>query len=343
MNVAAAFPVDDAAQVAEPRRVVLWLASVLAFSEERAGRAALIVSEMATNLAKHARGGEILMRRLTAAGGESSGIEVVALDRGPGIDDAALSQRDGFSTAGTLGHGLGAMSRQADHFELYTQPSGTICLARIWRERLHAPVPEPQFDIGAIHVSKPGETICGDGWTWRMRDGRLVIFVADGLGHGLAAHDAAAAAVATFEGAHESAPARLMEDVHAALRPTRGAAIAVVALDLERRVAAFAGLGNITGVIVPAEGVRRNMVSHNGTAGHTAGRIQEFTYPVPAGSTLVLASDGLASHWNLNAYPGWRTRSASVIAALLYRDHSRRRDDVTVVVARERPAVAEKL
>ena len=83
------------------------------------------------------------------------------------------------------------------------------------------------------------------------------------------------------------------------------------------------------------------MVSHNGTAGHSAGRIQEFTYPVPPQATIVMFSDGLGSHWDLAAYPGLAQRSPALIAGVLYRDFSRRRDDVTVVVARERRPIAE--
>jgi hypothetical protein len=194
-----------------------------------------------------------------------------------------------------------------------------------------------------VHVSKTGEEICGDDWAWRMRDSRLSIFVADGLGHGLPAHEAAITATRVFQTRHELAPSRLVEDVHAALRPTRGAAVAAFSIDIERRTAAYAGLGNISGVVLQPGGARHSMVSHNGTAGHTAARIQEFQYPVPAGSIVVLFSDGLATHWDLKTYPGLQQRSASVIAGVLYRDFSRRRDDVTVVVVRERPPVAEKL
>ena len=57
----------------------------------------------------------------------------------------------------------------------------------------------------------------------------------------------------------------------------------MLAIDLERRTATFAGLGNISGVVLHPTGARHSMVSHNGTAGHTAARIQEFHYPVPAG------------------------------------------------------------
>ncbi len=342
MNVTAAFPMREASQVAESRRVVERVAANMGFAMETAGRAALIVTELATNLIKHARDGELLLRPLTSRDGAIDGIEVMALDKGPGIPDVALSRRDGYSTTGTLGHGLGAIERQADMFELYTHTNGTAILARIWRDRPGSMGSEPSFEIGAAHVSKPGEDICGDGWTWRMREGRLAIIIADGLGHGLQAHEASDTAVKVFTASHESPPSHVVADAHAALKPTRGAAVAVLAIDIERRTAAFAGLGNISGVILLAAGGRHNMVSHNGTAGHTAARIQEFTYPVPPGATVVLFSDGLGSHWSLDAYPGLRQRSSGLIAGVLYRDFSRRRDDVTVVVAKERPPRATK-
>ena len=103
--------------------------------------------------------------------------------------------------------------------------------------------------------------------------------------------------------------------------------------------ARYAGLGNISAILTLASGGRQNMVSHNGTAGHSAARIHEFQYPFPRDAVLVMHSDGLATHWDLAAYPGLRTRHPSLIAGVLYRDHSRRRDDVTIVVVKERPGV----
>jgi hypothetical protein len=47
-------------------------------------------------------------------------------------------------------------------------------------------------------------------------------------------------------------------------------------------------------------------------------------------------TDGLGSHWDINAYPGLKNRHPSLLAGILYRDFGRRRDDVTVVVARHR-------
>ncbi|HET6900551.1 MAG TPA: serine/threonine protein kinase, partial [Vicinamibacteria bacterium] len=109
---------------------------------------------------------------------------------------------------------------------------------------------------------------------------------------------------------------------------------AVTEVDVETAVVRFAGVGNIAGSVWNGTH-SHHTVSHNGTAGHGTVRIREFTYPWPKGALLVLASDGLATRWTLEQYPGLSTRHPSLVAAILYRDHSRQRDDVTVVVARE--------
>lgn len=332
MNATAPFAVHDASQVSEPRRAAGRLAESLGFSENRAGKVALVVSELATNLAKHARGGELLLRPFDDGTGNPLGIEILALDTGPGIPDIALSRRDGHLTSGTLGHGLGAVQRQSDFSDIYTQPGGTAMLSRIWREAPPSNAAPPRVNLGAVLASKPGEDVCGDAWSWRLRTQRMAVMVADGLGHGLHAHDAAVAAVATFTQLHEHTPARIVEDTHAALRPTRGAAVAVLSVDLDYRTVRYCGLGNITTTILHT--ARQSLVSMNGTAGHTASRLQEFQYPLPADAVVVMHSDGLGTQWDLGAYPGLRTRDASIIAGVLYRDFSRRRDDVTVVVAK---------
>lgn len=150
-----------------------------------------------------------------------------------------------------------------------------------------------------MQVSHPGEDVCGDDRDVRLRDDRIAMMIADGLGHGLSAHDAAREATTVFRRLHEESPQRIVEDVHAALRSTRGAAVAVLAIDCARR-------------------------------------INELNHDVPPGSVIVMVSDGLGTQWDLASYPGLRTRHPSVIAGVLYRGFSRRRDDVTIVVAKER-------
>jgi hypothetical protein len=302
------------------------------------------VSELATNLVKHARGGEILVGPTRTASGDLDGIEIVAVDNGPGLSDAARSRRDGYSTSGSLGHGLGAIERQSDSIDLYTDAKGTAIVASIRRDDAgRRRAAGGRYDVGAVSVAKPGEEVCGDDWSWRLRDGRLTIMVADGLGHGLLASEAAESALAVFSRDHENTPVRVIQDVHAALRATRGAAVAMLAVNPDRGTALYAGLGNIATTVVGPTGRGQGLVSHNGTAGQTAARIQEFAYAIGTGSVIVMASDGLGTHWDLGNYPGLQTRRGSTIAAILYRDFSRRRDDVTVVVAKEHPPATDTL
>ena len=335
MNTTAAFAVAEGSQVSEVRRAAQLLASRTGMSETGCGQVALVVSELATNLAKHARRGEILLRALGGerAMDEPAGVEILAIDAGPGMADFAVSRRPGYSTTGTLGHGLSTIERQAHFFQIYTTAAGTVALARLWRDGPTTARDWSPLDVGVVHVSKAGEDICGDDWSWRRREERLAIMVADGLGHGLLAHQAATMATRVFATRSEEAPGSVIAAVHGALRASRGAAVAMLAIDLDRGTARYAGLGNIAGAILHAAGTRQSMVSQNGTAGHTAPRVQEFSYPVAANSVVVMQSDGLATHWDLAAYPGLRLKHPSIVAGVLYRDMSRRRDDVTIVVA----------
>ena len=179
-----------------------------------------------------------------------------------------------------------------------------------------------------------GETACGDAWEVNQLPGRSLIMVADGLGHGPEAAEASRAAVRILRA--NPSPlgcGMIIKTAHAALRHTRGAAVAVAEVDMSHQVVRFTGAGNIAGVIVSSEG-SRHMVSHPGTVGHEVRKIQEFTYPWSEGALLVMHSDGLATRWSLDRYPGLALKHASLIAGVLYRDYSRRRDDVTVVAVR---------
>jgi anti-sigma regulatory factor (Ser/Thr protein kinase) len=311
------------------------LAMSLGFSAEEAGRAALVVTELGSNLLKHAGGGEVLLRSLDD--GDHRGLEVSALDRGPGIANVTESLRDGASTAGTPGTGLGAVRRLSSCFDIYSlSGAGTAVLAQLWGN--HKPRPAAgRLDVGAVCLPKPGEEISGDAWMAQQRGSRNVIAVADGLGHGPLAAEASRMAMRVIRQHVADGPERRMVAVHAGLKSTRGGAVAVAEVDLGRNIVRFCGLGNISAVIL-SDGSERRLVSQNGTAGHTAGRISEFTYPWPSGALLVLHSDGLATRWDFGSYPGLARRHPSLIAAVLYRDFNRGRDDVTVVVARESAA-----
>jgi hypothetical protein len=208
-----------------------------------------------------------------------------------------------------------------------------VVLARI---RPKAAVRRPVvFDISGVSVAIAGESECGDAWTLNIdRDGFSAL-IADGLGHGHFAAQAASAAIAAAAlGTSRAGCAKRLEVVHDGLRHTRGAAAAIAEVALPRGLVTFAGVGNI-GAAILHNGSVRQAVSHNGTLGHAARLFREYTYPWQKDSILVMHSDGLLTHWSLTSYPGITMRHPAIIAGVLYRDFNRGRDDVTVVVAKE--------
>ena len=182
-----------------------------------------------------------------------------------------------------------------------------------------------------------GEEVCGDSWAIDDAEGRATVLVVDGLGHGPQAAEAAREAVRVFRETAPLGPAEVIRLAHAALRSTRGAAVAVARIDRERGEVRFAGVGNISGAIVHPtdENSRTSMVSHNGTVGHTIRKVQEFIYPWAPGSLLVMHSDGMATQWQVGRYTGLAASHPGLIAGVVYRDFRRSRDDVTIVVVRE--------
>ena len=332
-------PIVDVSHSAEASRIATRLVGRAGFNETETGRVALIVRELATNILKHAKRGEILMRLLDR--GAMTGIELLSLDHGPGIANLTQCFRDGYSTAGSPGTGLGAIGRLADEFDMHTVPGkGTAVLARLWPKNAKPEISR-EIECGIVSIPKFGEDVCGDGWEYEALADKSVCLVADGLGHGLHAATAARAATAILKEHRTKAPAEIVERAHAAMRSTRGAALAIAEIDHSLGVVRFCGVGNIAGTIVSNSNVR-HMVSLNGTAGQEVRKIVEFTYPWDEESTLIMHSDGLLSRWDLQGYPTLAQRHPSLIAAVLYRDYNRNRDDVTVLVARPARSLAQR-
>jgi len=318
--------VADPSQVGEARRMGCDLARSVGFDEMETGRVALAVTEAAANIVKHGGGGHMLFRA------DDTGVGFIALDRGPGMPNVPHAMRDGFSTAGTTGTGLGAIARQASDFDIYAMPGhGTALAAHFWRRQAAGDGP---VRIGGVSVPKRGETVCGDSWAVVETTARVLLLVADGLGHGPLAAAASARAVEVLRARAADPIEAIVERMHDALRPTRGAAAAVAELDRRAGVVRFVGVGNIAASIV-VDGHVRSMVSHHGTLGHDVRKLQMFQYPWSKDALLVMASDGIGSRWDLAGYPGLAQRSPTLVAAVLYRDFQRGNDDATVVVLRE--------
>lgn len=317
-------PIDDISQVGHARRTAQKLAEQLGFDERDAGRVALATTELASNLLKHAGRGELHLRVVPRPAG--AGVEVLAVDRGNGFDlNACLA--DGYSTGGTQGIGLGAVSRQAQVFDAYADSRGAVLLARFYRRTDL----QPDWRFGASQHSLHDDPACGDAWCLATSDNNISALMIDGLGHGEEAERAAVAGVDAFTQAPFSDSVMLLEDLHRAMNGTRGGAVAIAQARLDSGNLRFVGVGNISGSLLTPE-KSRGLASHPGIVGGQYRKAQPFDYDQVQGQLLILHSDGLQSRWNLKDYPGLMHCHPAVIATVLHRDFCRGRDDVTVVV-----------
>lgn len=344
-NVGQRYPVADATQVGAVRREAQTLAQDAGFSEVATGELAIIVSELASNLIKHGSGGELLLSRVLDDA--RVGIEVVAVDKGAGIADLARSMTDGYSTAGSLGVGLGAIARLAHEFDIYSRAgAGSAVMARVWATPIgrsassspYAPMSQPHaapsrsVRAGAIAVPKLGQDVSGDGWAMRDIDGVMVALLVDGLGYGPQAALTTATAMRFFERCTKASPIDILNGLHVALKPTRGAVAAVAAMHPDTNTLRYAGVGNIGGVLIGSDGARRHLMSYDGTLGYQLRVVRETVYEWAPGNWFAMHSDGLSPRLDPVAYPGLSVCDPVIAAGVLYRDFHRTHDDATILV-----------
>jgi anti-sigma regulatory factor (Ser/Thr protein kinase) len=319
--------VTDPSSVGEVRRTSLMTAQRLNFGETRAGEFALLATEASRNVLLHGGGGQIVLTGIREKESEENAIgRILAIDQGPGIANISLAMSDGYSTAGTMGGGMGAMKRMASVLDVFTGKGGTVLLVQIGHEAAGN-----HLEVSGLAVPYPGERYCGDAWTCHRTAERTITLLVDGLGHGMGAAEAAQEAAETFRRRAEGSPAQILSHVHDALKKTRGAVASVAEIRPREGVLNYAGIGNI-GAVVLSRGGSRSLVSHNGTLGATIAKIQEFKSEWPSDGVLVMHSDGLMSRWDLSPYAGLLARHAAVIGGTLLRDFRRQRDDASVVV-----------
>jgi anti-sigma regulatory factor (Ser/Thr protein kinase) len=329
-SVHAVIPMGDPSRVGEARRHAAQLAFECGFDEVDAGRLALVVTELGTNLVRHAREGRMWLSARAA----QREVEVLAVDEGPGIADVERSLGDGYSTGGTPGTGLGAVRRLAQEFDLHsTVPEGTLVLARVRATGCTAV--ENAFSAGAVSIAAPGERVCGDGWAFAFDGDLAALVVADGLGHGPDAAEAGAAALESFAEDPFASPRQLLERMHQALRRTRGATVVALQADAAAGSIRSVGAGNVMGRLVSGVSDRTLLCQH-GTAGIAMRSPEEITTPWPPHALLVVYSDGIESRWKGEVLAPVLARDPALAAALLARDHCRGRDDATVAVLRRK-------
>ncbi|MBE7169068.1 MAG: ATP-binding protein [Williamsia sp.] len=324
---------DDRSYFAILKKEIHALAVSAGFSERKVGEIDIIVAEMVSNLAKHARGGQLLTKLVKED--QLQGIEIIAIDNGPGMVDVSRMVADGVSTKNTLGHGLGAMKRLADVFQVYSQKEwGTVILARVFEKEIPLFKKPAQVEIKAIAIPKPGEDQCGDGYYYQAVPDHIRLFLGDGLGHGAEADKAVSKAIEAFERCPETNPVEIIRYIDSSVKKTRGLVATVAVFNSKEKKWKLCGVGNIaTKISGPASS--RGYMAYNGIVGVNLPRtLNAQVIEYEKGQHLVMCSDGLKSRWDTVRYPGILRYDLSIMAASLLKDFARNTDDMSVVACK---------
>lgn len=327
------YKVADRSYFALLKKEIHALAVSAGFSEARVGEIDIIVSEMVTNLVKHAGEGLIFVKLLEE--GSIQGIEIISVDDGPGMSDVTRMVADGVSTTNTLGHGLGAMKRLANVFQIYSQKDwGTVILVRVFETEPVYRKKHPVAEIKSVVLAKPGEDVCGDGFFFTQSKDHVRLFLGDGLGHGPDAAQAIQTAGKAFLALESTDPVDIIRQLHPSVKKTRGLVGTCAVFDLKARKWRLCGVGNIaTKIIGPS--LLKNYMAYNGIIGLNVPNTlnsQEIAYE--KSQQIIMCSDGLKSKWDVVRYPAITRYDLSITAATLIKDFARQTDDMSVAACK---------
>ncbi len=325
------FRADDRSFFSLIKKDIYQLVINAGFDEARAGKVNLIVAELTSNLGKYADGGRILAGTGKDAIGEY--FEIISLDDGPGIADLGRVLSDGYSSTGTLGHGLGSVRRLSDRSDLYSLKGwGTILTACIYKN--DPGNKKKGLDFQGLNISKPGEQVSGDGFCIQETPNGFRLLMADGLGHGAEANAAVEKACEAFVFCAETSPTETIRFIHERIRKTRGIVGLVVFFDKAARRWSIAGVGNIAARWM-GYNTSRTYVSYNGIIGFTIpGTMNDQVLSQEEFNQFIACSDGIKSRWDLAKFPGIGHHDGMIIASAIYKEFVRGNDDASVIVCK---------
>ena len=329
--------VSQAGDVIVAKRTALEMSKEAGFDETSGQEIGLAASELATNLVKHAAGGTILISIGPDERGRG-GIRLEAVDQGPGIRDVERAMADGFSTAGSLGCGLGAVNRFMDDFDISSSvvpPRGTRVVAGRWVRTSPTPGFQSPLDVGSAARAHPGLDLNGDALVIKHSETVSLVAIIDGLGHGQFAHRASSTAAQYITNHFEQPLADIFRGVSRACRATRGVVMALARFDRQPPQLTFASVGNIEARILNspqpiALRLRRGIIGLN------APNPLINTYDWTSQNILVMHTDGLSAHWKWNDFQALAEGRASDLAQAMLRKLAKDNDDAAVVVIKNR-------
>ncbi|MHB1586076.1 MAG: hypothetical protein ACYCRH_00945 [Acidiferrobacteraceae bacterium] len=308
----------------------------LGFDPVRCERIRLVAAEMATNQTKYAHGRGCI--QMWEVAGAQHALDLFALDWGSGIADLSGAMQDGHSTSGTLGKGLGAISRLADAFDIYSLPaerpvrpwSGTAVWARFGE------VEDPLWQRVGLFMRSYQDGPCNGDLVALHRTGtRVQVLHLDALGHGCPAEAVATLALGAFDPLGDLKD--VLQRIDRALSAGRGAALALFDLDFSGGVARSIGAGDLQASILQGFGKQTIRITP-GVIGQVHGSLELSESHWPYGALFMSASDGLRASWDPASVPGLLRRHPQLIAYFMGQTAGRISDDKSLLVVRNSAA-----
>lgn len=332
-NSFTSYAIDDRSYVAFVKREIHSQLLASQFTKTAVGEIDIIVSELTSNLIKHAGSGELLYRMYNV--NDVSILEIISIDQGPGMADVQRMMKDGVSTTNTLGQGLGAIQRLSNNFHVYSLPNwGTICYVNKRSSDDNCIRSSNRLDINAICVPKFSEVICGDKYAVKISHDFVKVFLCDGLGHGEYAHAAATKACDFFNHCEETDPVEIIREMDGHVKKTRGLVGTAAVLNLKQSEWRICGVGNISTRLYGGISFKHHM-SYNGIIGLNIPRsLSSSIFQAEKYQQLVMSSDGIRTRWELSKFPSILKYDTMILAAALYKDYNRKTDDSSVFIGK---------
>lgn len=318
-------------EIVEAEGAAHALARAVGFAMNSCDEIAIVARELASNLVRHTHGGELRVRAIHSETGH--GIQLESEDEGPGIADVELALRDGYSTAGGLGTGLGAVNRLMDQLEVHARPQGgTHLICQRWLRPGSSALAARWLQFGVATRARRHAAQNGDAFIVRQWEGAALAGVIDGLGHGLYAQRAAQAARQYLDNHFDQPLENLFRGTGRACSATRGVVMALARFEPD--LVSIASVGNIETRLLGSS-TRASIVVRRGIVGLNAPQPVITQHAWDDRNLLVMHSDGVRALSDRQLLSAVHPLAPALIAQRLLVDLGRNDDDATVVVARK--------
>lgn len=331
-------PIEDSYSLYSIRSVVLEEAKHLGMNQTRIAELEIIVRELIQNVLKHGGGKGFISLRVDTREKTSSAIVLEVADKGKGIKDWDKALEPGYTTSSSLGIGLPTVNRLADELVLLkSDHTGTSI--QVVKDIIAPEVNDSYWEFSFFSRPHPAEEANGDqGALIRDRKGIWVI-LADGLGHGPLAEEAAKKAINIIYNSSRTTPEDLIKPIHEKLVSTRGSALSIAHIIPDEHKINWVGIGNVTGMLkYPSSRngkTEMTFVNTNGTLGVSLPSLHKMEYSYAVGDILIMSTDGMQRDW-------WNTPELFTSFKLprtglhVLKNFSRSNDDASLFIGRAR-------